>query len=102
MMCVFVGISSRVRLPSIYRPLSPDKVLREQPPVRPGAAGATLPLDCSELPGQVLPAEAPIILSQPRTGKADYYELIWRPRHDRGPPVLEYVIKYRKVNYIMF
>lgn len=94
---LIVGISSRGRLPSIYRPLSPDKVLREQPPVRPGVAGAMLPLDCSELPGQILPAEAPIILSQPRTGKADYYELTWRPRHERGAPVLEYMIKYRKV-----
>lgn len=56
-----------------------------------------LPLDCSELPSQILPAEAPIILSQPRTGKADYYELTWRPRHERGARVLEYMIKYRKV-----
>lgn len=95
--CFFLGISSRVKLPSIYRPLSPDKVLREQPPVRPAATGAMLPLDCSELPGQILPAEAPIILSQPRTGKADYYELTWRPRHERGIPVLEYMVKYRKV-----
>ncbi|XP_037312270.2 brother of CDO isoform X2 [Pungitius pungitius] len=94
---VSTGILSRGKLPSIYRPLSPDKVLREQPPVRPGAAGATLPLDCSELPGQILPAEAPIILSLPRTGKADYYELTWRPRHERGVPVLEYMVKYRKV-----
>ncbi|XP_054478592.1 brother of CDO isoform X5 [Anoplopoma fimbria] len=94
---VSTGISSRVKLPSIYRPLSPDKVLREQPPVRPGASGAMLPLDCSELPGHILPAEAPIILSQPRTGKADYYELTWRPRHERGVPVLEYMVKYRKV-----
>ncbi|XP_074478713.1 brother of CDO isoform X2 [Sebastes fasciatus] len=94
---VSTGISSRGKLPAIYRPLSPDKVLREQPPVRPGAAGAMLPLDCSELPGQILPADAPIILSQPRTGKADYYELTWIPRHERGTPVLEYMVKYRKV-----
>ncbi|XP_068604344.1 brother of CDO [Brachionichthys hirsutus] len=94
---VSTGIPSRVKLPSIYRPLSPDKVLREQPPVRPGATGAMLPLDCSELPGQILPADAPVILSQPRTGKADYYELTWRPRHERGVPVLEYMVKYRKV-----
>uniref|UniRef100_A0A3Q2YBV3 Brother of CDO n=1 Tax=Hippocampus comes TaxID=109280 RepID=A0A3Q2YBV3_HIPCM len=86
-----------ISLPSMYRPLSPDKVLKEQPPVRPGAVGATLPLDCTLIPGQILPAEAPIILSQPRTGKADYYELTWRPRHERGAPVLEYMIKYRKV-----
>uniref|UniRef100_A0A3Q1I4C9 Brother of CDO n=1 Tax=Anabas testudineus TaxID=64144 RepID=A0A3Q1I4C9_ANATE len=90
-------LDSFVKLPSSYRPLSPDKVLREQPPVKPGATGAMLPLDCSELPGQILPADAPIILSQPRTGKADYYELTWRPRHERGARVLEYMIKYRKV-----
>ncbi|XP_061614366.1 brother of CDO isoform X2 [Phyllopteryx taeniolatus] len=94
---ISTGIPPRAKLPLMYRPLSPDKVLREQPPVRPGAAGATLPLDCATLPGQILPAEAPIILSQPRTGKADYYELTWRPRHERGAPVLEYMIKYRKV-----
>ncbi|XP_015250804.1 PREDICTED: brother of CDO isoform X2 [Cyprinodon variegatus] len=93
---VSTGISSRGRLPPNFRPLSPDKVLKEQPPVRTGATGAMLPLDCSTLPRQILPAEAPIILSQPRTGKADYYELTWRPRHERGTPVLEYVIKYRK------
>ncbi|XP_049605722.1 brother of CDO [Syngnathus scovelli] len=97
LIAVSTGITSRGKLPSIFRPLSPDKVLREQPPVRPGAAGATLPLDCAALPGQILPAEAPVILSQPRTGRADYYELTWRPRHERGAPVLEYMIKYRKV-----
>lgn len=97
LIAVSTGISSRAKLPSLYRPLSPDKVLREQPPVRPGSSGATLPLDCSELPGQFTPADAPIILSQPRTGKADYYELTWRPRHERGTPILEYMVKYRKV-----
>lgn len=94
---IATGPSSRAKLPTMYRPLSPDKVLREQPPIRLGSSGATLPLDCSDLPGQVTPAEAPIILSQPRTGKSDYYELTWRPRHERGVPVLEYMIKYRKV-----
>lgn len=61
-----------------------------------------LPLDCSELTGQLVPAEAPIILSQPRTGKADHYDLIWRPRHEHTPPVLEYVIKYKKVKLTPF
>uniref|UniRef100_A0A8C2KIV9 BOC cell adhesion associated, oncogene regulated n=1 Tax=Cyprinus carpio TaxID=7962 RepID=A0A8C2KIV9_CYPCA len=81
------------KLPLI-RPLSPDKVLREQPPLKPVATSAMLPFDCSEI--RVSPAEAPVILSQPRTGKADYYELTWKPRHDGGAPVLEYVVKYRK------
>ncbi|KAK2870062.1 hypothetical protein Q8A67_024454 [Cirrhinus molitorella] len=81
------------KLPLI-RPMSPDKVLREQPPIKPVATSAVLPFDCSEV--RVSPAEAPVILSQPRTGKADYYELTWKPRHDGGAPVLEYVIKYRK------
>ncbi|XP_048030606.1 brother of CDO isoform X1 [Megalobrama amblycephala] len=81
------------KLPLI-RPMSPDKVLREQPPVKPVATSAVLPFDCSEV--RVSPAEAPIISSQPRTGKADYYELTWKPRHDGGAPVLEYVVKYRK------
>nr|XP_061820803.1 brother of CDO-like isoform X1 [Nerophis lumbriciformis] len=78
----------------LYRPLGPDKVLREQTP---GATGAISPPDCSSLPAPVLPAEAPVILSQPRTGKTDHYELTWRPRHERGAPVLEYMVKYRKV-----
>ncbi|XP_065114243.1 brother of CDO isoform X1 [Paramisgurnus dabryanus] len=81
------------KLPMI-RPMSPDKVLREQPPLKPMATSAMLPLDCSEI--RVSLADAPIILSQPRTGKADFYELTWKPRHDGGAPVLEYVIKYRK------
>ncbi|KAM9436892.1 brother of CDO isoform 2-T2 [Clarias gariepinus] len=83
------------RLPLI-RPMSPDQVLRELPPARPVAPSTDLFVDCSEIPGNVSPAEAPVILSQPRTGTADYYELIWEPRHDGGAPVLEYVVKYRK------
>ncbi|TSK98449.1 Brother of CDO [Bagarius yarrelli] len=83
------------RLPLI-RPLSPDQVLRELPPARPAPPSTELLIDCSEIPGNVSPAEAPVILSQPRTGTADYYELTWEPRHDGGAPVLEYVVKYRK------
>ncbi|KAJ8375479.1 hypothetical protein SKAU_G00060590 [Synaphobranchus kaupii] len=79
----------------ILQPLSPDKVLREWVP-KPVATGAVLPQNCSQIPGEISPAEAPVILSQPRTVKADFYELTWKPRHDGGAPVLEYVIKYRK------
>ncbi|XP_028972156.2 brother of CDO [Esox lucius] len=92
------GIPARSgRLPPILRPLSPDKVLREQAPVKPGATGGALTLDCSELTGQISVAEAPVILSQPRTVKADFYELTWKPRHDGGAPVVEYIVKYRKI-----
>uniref|UniRef100_A0A672RTB5 Brother of CDO n=1 Tax=Sinocyclocheilus grahami TaxID=75366 RepID=A0A672RTB5_SINGR len=89
-----VSVPSRSGKLPLIRPLSPDKVLREQPPLKPVATSAVLPFDCSEV--RVSPAEAPVILSQPRTGKADYYELTWKPRHDGGAPVLEYVVKYRK------
>ncbi|KAM9552410.1 brother of CDO-like isoform 1-T2 [Salvelinus alpinus] len=92
------GVPSRSgKLPSILRPLSPDKVLREQVPVKPGATGSVLTLDCSELTGQISVAEAPVILSQPRTVKADFYDLTWKPRHDGGSPVVEYIVKYRKI-----
>ncbi|KAJ8010737.1 hypothetical protein DPEC_G00078270 [Dallia pectoralis] len=93
-----IGVLSRSgKLPSILRPLSPDKVLREQAPAKPGATGAVLTVDCSELTGQISVAEAPVILSQPRTVKADFYELTWKPRHDGGAPVVEYIVKYRKI-----
>ncbi|KAI1891220.1 hypothetical protein AGOR_G00141540 [Albula goreensis] len=86
-----------VKLPSpdILRPHSPDKLLRDKAP-KPGSTGMVLAQDCSGLPGKISPAEAPVILSQPRTVKADFYELTWKPRHDGGSPVLEYIIKYRK------
>ncbi|KAG7487288.1 hypothetical protein MATL_G00021580 [Megalops atlanticus] len=86
-----------VRLPSpdILRPAGPDKVVRDRAQ-KPGPTGAGQPQDCSGLSGPISPAEAPVILSQPRTGRADFYELTWKPRHDGGAPVLEYIIKYRK------
>ncbi|KAG8136766.1 putative Brother of CDO protein, partial [Naja naja] len=46
---------------------------------------------------EVSPAEAPVILSSPRTTKTDGYELLWRPRHDNKTPILYYIVKYRKV-----
>ncbi|XP_014037009.1 brother of CDO isoform X2 [Salmo salar] len=85
------------KLPSNLRPLSPDKVLWEQVPVKPGATGSVLTLDCSGLTGQISVAEAPVILSQPRTVKADFYDLTWKPRHDGGSAVVEYIVKYRKI-----
>uniref|UniRef100_A0AAY4AU35 Brother of CDO n=1 Tax=Denticeps clupeoides TaxID=299321 RepID=A0AAY4AU35_9TELE len=88
-------IPTAAKLP-LLRPLSPDKVLREQAPQKPVATSPVLAVDCSELHGHFSPAEAPIILSLPQTRKSDFYELTWKPRHDGGTPVLEYIIKYRK------
>ncbi|XP_035873993.1 brother of CDO isoform X3 [Phyllostomus discolor] len=81
------------------RPRSPDQILRAHPGVpRPPASAQPASLRCSGEKGQVAPAEAPIILSSPRTSKTDSYELVWRPRHEGGSraPILSYVVKYRK------
>uniref|UniRef100_A0A803YE09 Brother of CDO n=1 Tax=Meleagris gallopavo TaxID=9103 RepID=A0A803YE09_MELGA len=60
-----------------------------QPPTPPSRDSALkLPLD---------KAEAPIILSSPRTSKTDSYDLVWRPRPDSRAPILYYVVKHRKV-----
>ncbi|KAM9032406.1 brother of CDO isoform X1 [Sarcophilus harrisii] len=75
------------------RPSSPDRtLLRPRPTVLPAS------LQCPTAKGQVSPAEAPIILSSPRTSKTDYYELVWRPRHESGnrAPILYYLVKHRK------
>ncbi|POI30652.1 hypothetical protein CIB84_005597, partial [Bambusicola thoracicus] len=52
---------------------------------------------CSASKELVSPAEAPIILSSPRTSKTDSYDLVWRPRPDSRAPILYYVVKHRKV-----
>lgn len=64
----------------------------------PSASVQPASLQCGEK-GQVAPAEAPIILSSPRTSKTDSYELVWRPRHEGSNrvPILYYVVKHRKV-----
>ena len=75
-------------------------MLRERPGVpRPPTSVQPASLRCPGDKGQVAPAEAPIILSSPRTSKTDSYELVWRPRHEGGSraPILSYVVKYRKV-----
>uniref|UniRef100_A0A8C0EY28 Brother of CDO n=1 Tax=Bubo bubo TaxID=30461 RepID=A0A8C0EY28_BUBBB len=62
---------------------------------------ATTPLatspQCAANREPVSPAEAPIILSSPRTSKTDSYDLVWRPRPDSRAPILYYVVKHRKV-----
>ncbi|XP_048961125.1 brother of CDO isoform X5 [Canis lupus dingo] len=85
-------------LPS--RPGIPDQMLRGHPglPKPPTSVQPASPQCPEEKEGQVAPAEAPIILSSPRTSKTDSYELVWRPRHEGGSraPILYYVVKHRK------
>ncbi|XP_035170790.1 brother of CDO isoform X4 [Oxyura jamaicensis] len=93
------------------RDARPGSAMPPTPPPREGAlklpldkAGllkpATTPLSasaqCAASRELVSPAEAPIILSSPRTSKTDSYDLVWRPRPDSRAPILYYVVKHRK------
>ncbi|XP_063999325.1 brother of CDO isoform X5 [Pogoniulus pusillus] len=69
-----------------------DKAVLLKPETTPLAASPQCAVN-SEL---VSPAEAPIILSSPRTSKTDSYDLVWRPRPDSRAPILYYVVKHRK------
>ncbi|XP_055116132.2 brother of CDO isoform X2 [Symphalangus syndactylus] len=82
------------------KPGNPEQMLRGQPALpRPPTSGRPAPPQCPGEKGQGAPAEAPIILSSPRTSKTDSYELVWRPRHEGSgrAPILYYVVKHRKV-----
>lgn len=82
------------------RPGSPEQMLRGRPGLpKPLTSMQPASPQCAGEKGQVAPAEAPIILSSPRTSKTDSYELVWRPRHEGGSraPILYYVVKHRKV-----
>ncbi|XP_040079942.1 brother of CDO isoform X2 [Oryx dammah] len=79
---------------------SPDQMPKGHPGLlRPPASEQPASSQCPGDQGPVAPAEAPIILSSPRTSKTDSYELVWRPRHEGSSraPVLYYVVKHRKV-----
>ncbi|KAF6384426.1 BOC cell adhesion associated, oncogene regulated [Rhinolophus ferrumequinum] len=80
------------------RPRSPDQMLRGHPGLPRPLTSEQPGMQCPGEKGQVAPAEAPIILSSPRTSKTDSYELVWRPRHEGGnrAPILYYVVKHRK------
>lgn len=82
------------------RPGGPDQTPKGHPGLlRPQASEQPASPQCPGDQGPVAPAEAPIILSSPRTSKTDSYELVWRPRHEGSSraPVLYYVVKHRKV-----
>nr|XP_014985359.2 brother of CDO isoform X1 [Macaca mulatta]XP_014985360.2 brother of CDO isoform X1 [Macaca mulatta]XP_014985362.2 brother of CDO isoform X1 [Macaca mulatta]XP_014985363.2 brother of CDO isoform X1 [Macaca mulatta]XP_028700454.1 brother of CDO isoform X1 [Macaca mulatta]XP_028700455.1 brother of CDO isoform X1 [Macaca mulatta] len=81
------------------KPGSPEQMLRGEPALpRPPTSAWPASLQCPGEKGQGAPAEAPIILSSPRTSKTDSYELVWRPRHEGSgwAPILYYVVKHRK------
>ncbi|XP_009865398.1 PREDICTED: brother of CDO [Apaloderma vittatum] len=63
---------------------------------KPGTTPLTASQQCAANREPVSPAEAPIILSSPRTSKTDSYDLVWRPRPDSRAPILYYVVKHRK------
>ncbi|KAK2091947.1 hypothetical protein P7K49_031231 [Saguinus oedipus] len=80
-------------------PGSPEQMLRGRPALpRPSTSVQPASPQCPGEKGQGAPAEAPIILSSPRTSKTDSYELVWRPRHEGSgrAPILYYVVKHRK------
>lgn len=82
------------------RPRSADQMLRGHPGLpRPPTSVQPASPQCPGEKGPVAPAEAPVILSSPRTSKTDSYELVWRPRHEGGSraPILYYEVKHRKV-----
>ncbi|KAG9332946.1 hypothetical protein JZ751_013975 [Albula glossodonta] len=107
-----------VKLPSpdILRPHSSDKLLRDKAP-KPGSTGMVLAQDCSGLPGKISPAEAPVILSQPRTTgvcqsvrapeapdrptvstatETSAY-VTWIPRGNRGFPIQSFRVELRRL-----
>uniref|UniRef100_A0A8D0XH96 Brother of CDO n=1 Tax=Sus scrofa TaxID=9823 RepID=A0A8D0XH96_PIG len=81
------------------RARTPEQMLKSHPGLlRPPASVQPASPQCPGEQGQGTPAEAPVILSSPRTSKTDSYELVWRPRHEGGSraPILYYVVKHRK------
>lgn len=67
---------------------------------KPGTTPLAASPQCAANKEMVTPAEAPIILSSPRTSKTDSYDLVWRPRPDSRAPILYYVVKHRKVSLL--
>ncbi|KAM9224678.1 brother of CDO isoform 1-T2 [Dugong dugon] len=92
-----LGVATPPAPPS--RPSSRDQMLRGHTGLpRPPMSVQSASPPCLGEKGHVAPAEAPVILSSPRTSKTDSYELVWRPRHEGGgrAPILYYVVKHRK------
>ncbi|XP_018104488.1 brother of CDO isoform X2 [Xenopus laevis] len=78
-------------------PLTEDRQLLLKAQYKPRPPTPLLPAQCPNTKEHVVPPDAPVILSSPRTSKTDFYELVWRPRNVGGAPILFYIIKHRKV-----
>ncbi|XP_053561791.1 brother of CDO [Bombina bombina] len=76
--------------------MAADKALLLKAQFKPKPPTPGLPAQCPPDKGNIQPPEAPIILSFPRTSKTDYYELMWKPRHNGKVPLLYYTVKHRK------
>lgn len=73
------------------------KILKDKAMVKPRPTIPAVSEQCTTK-GLGFAAEAPVILSSPRTTKTDSYELVWKPRHDGKVPILYYLVKHRKVS----
>ncbi|XP_068126997.1 brother of CDO isoform X2 [Hyperolius riggenbachi] len=76
-------------------PIPEDKLLLLKAQLKkPPTPGSPPPCPADKF---IVPPEAPIILSSPRTSKTDIYELVWKPRHNGGALIAYYTVKHRKV-----
>ncbi|XP_018429854.1 PREDICTED: brother of CDO [Nanorana parkeri] len=80
-------------------PIPDDKqlLLKAQIKPRPPTPGSPTPCPSDKT---ILQPEAPIILSSPRTSKTDFYELVWKPRHNSKATIQYYTVKHRKVGNV--
>ncbi|XP_063812893.1 brother of CDO isoform X2 [Pseudophryne corroboree] len=83
--------------PPTAAPIPDDKQLLLKAQLKPRPPTPGLPAPCPADKTNVLQPEAPTILSFPRTSKTDFYELVWKPKHNGGAAILYYTVKHRKV-----
>ncbi|XP_072254530.1 brother of CDO [Pyxicephalus adspersus] len=76
-------------------PIPDDKQLLLKAQLKPRLPTPGSPTPCPS-DKTVLQPEAPIILSSPRTPKTDFYELVWKPRHNGKATIQYYTVKHRK------
>ncbi|XP_053311256.1 brother of CDO isoform X2 [Spea bombifrons] len=89
--------SDVLTLPPTGPPLAYDRQLLLKAQLKPRVPTPGVPAPCPTGKDSIVQPEAPIVLSSPRTSKTDFYELVWKPRHDGGAPLLYYLVKHRKV-----